>query len=103
MWLLSNILGTMSEQNFEILVENKTLVDCVCEHALTSTDYSVRKEALVAIYNMCENHNSKYMPRIMPRNPQEAFFSMLSRCETCDPYTLQVAISFCTLLCEKYG
>ncbi|TNV80522.1 hypothetical protein FGO68_gene17177 [Halteria grandinella] len=103
LWLLSNILGTTSEQNFEIMVENKVLVDCVCSLANSSTDYGVRKEALVTIYNMCENYQSKYLPRIMPRNPQEAFFTMLNHYETCDPYTLQVVVSFCTLICEKYG
>lgn len=102
MWLLSNILGGASRESFEILLENKHLVDKVCEIAL-SREYALKKEALVVIYNMCENHGSAYMQKVMARNPQQAFFEAIHNYQGFDPYTLKVAISFCSLACEKYG
>ena len=104
LWLLSNILGGASRESFEILIENKHLVDKVCEIAVSrETAYALKKEALVVIYNMCENHGSAYMQKVMARNPQQAFFDTLLNYQVFDPYTLKVAISFCSLACEKYG
>lgn len=104
LWLLSNILGGASRESFEILLENKHLVDKVCEIAVSrETGYPVKKEALVVIYNMCENHGSSYMQKVMARNPQQAFFDTILNYQAFDPYTLKVAISFCSLACEKYG
>lgn len=71
LWVLSNLLGESSQENFEILLENKALVDRVCEIASSKeVDSSVKKEALVVIYNMCENHGNKYLNKVMLRNPQ---------------------------------
>ena len=39
----------------------------------------------------------------MMRNPTEAFFKMLQGYEICDPYTLQICLSYCSLICEKLG
>jgi len=58
----------------------------------------------VAVYNLCENHNNKYLGRVMQRNnPELGFFEVLRNYHLFDPYHLKVAVSFCSLICEKYG
>lgn len=64
LWVLSNILGGPSEHNFEIILENKSLIDLIIAHA-NSQEYQIKKEALVVLYNLCENHCNKYMPKVM--------------------------------------
>ncbi len=104
LWLLSNILGCDSEQNFEIILENKSLIEKISELAHLSPDFQVRREALVCLYNLCENFNSKYLGKVMQKgNPSSAFFDVISNYMAYDPYTVMVAISFCSLICEKYG
>jgi len=68
-----------------------------------SQDYLVKKEALVTLYNLCENHNNKYLSKVMSKDPSPAFFGVLKNYFSCDPYLLKIAISYCSLLCEKYG
>lgn len=62
--MLSNILGGPSEHNFEFILDNRNLLDQIIELA-NSTDYQVKKEALITLYNLCENHNNKYLPKVM--------------------------------------
>ena len=62
-------MGGASEPNFEVIFEIKGLVDRICYIASTTTDPKTREEALVNIYNMCENHGSKYFEKVMLRNP----------------------------------
>jgi len=65
--------------------------------------YQIKKEAMVAVYNMCENHQSKFLQKVMQFNPLKSYIDILNNYYNCDPYLLQVAISFCSLICEKYG
>ena len=66
-------------------------------------EYQVRKEALVALYNLCENHNSKYMMQVMDKHPESAFFEAIRRYEIYDAFTLKIIVSFISLACEKFG
>lgn len=34
---------------------------------------------------------------------QKAFFNVFERYDACDPYLIKIALSFCSLICEKYG
>lgn len=65
LWILGNLLGGPSEQICEIVLETQGLLDRILELCSQQTDYHVRSEALVALYNLCENHNSKYLPRVI--------------------------------------
>ena len=69
-------------------------MQAICDLALNNSDYSVRKEALVILYNLCENHSNKYLGRVMHYTPQQAFFNVLSRYDLCEPYLIKIAISF---------
>ncbi len=100
--MLSNILGGPSDHNFEIILENKSLLDLIIAHAY-SQDYQVKKEALVVLYNLCENHQNRYMAKVMVSDPAPAFFGVLKNYFSCDPYLLKLAISFCSLFCLKFG
>ncbi|CDW78857.1 importin subunit alpha-2-like [Stylonychia lemnae] len=101
LWVLSNILAGPSEHNFEFILENKNLLEQII-HIASSQDYQVKKEALVTLYNLCENHQNRYLQKVMSKNPSQAFFQVLQNYFTCDPYLLKVSISFCSLICEKY-
>lgn len=102
LWVLSNILGGPSEHNFDIILENKGLLDLIVAHA-HSHDYQTKKEALVVLYNLCENHQNRYMVKVMGSDPAPAFFGVLKNYFSCDPYLLKLAISFCSVYCQKYG
>ena len=103
LWVLSNILGLHSEANFEIIMSTNGLVERLINLAGPDSEYHVRKEALVAVYNLCENHNSKYLDKIMLKHPEAPFFEALRRFETYDAYSLKIIISFVLLVCEKFG
>lgn len=78
-------------------------MQAICDLALNNSDYSVRKEALVILYNLCENHSNKYLGRVMHYSPQQAFFNVLSRYDLCEPYLIKIAISFCSIICVQCG
>lgn len=103
LWVLSNILGLHSEANFEIIMSTSGLVERLIHLAGPDSEYHVRKEALIAVYNLCENHNSKYLDKIMVKHPEAPFFEALRRYQTYDPYSLKIIISFVLLVCEKFG
>lgn len=63
----------------------------------------MRTEALVCLYNLCENHSNKYLPIVIAKHPETVFIDVLQNYETHDPYTLKIALSFLSLICEKYG
>lgn len=63
----------------------------------------MKKEAMVTVYNMCENHQSKFLQKVMQFNPLKSYIDILNNYYNCDPYLLQVGISFLSLICEKYG
>ena len=100
LWVLSNILGGPSEDNFEFILENKNLLQQIVKLS-SCNDYQVRKEALVTLYNLCENHNNKYLSKVLQQDPSQAFFSVLQHYQDYDPYMLKIAISYCSLICEK--
>eukprot|EP00347_Sterkiella_histriomuscorum_P013623 403364010 len=101
LWVLSNILAGPSEHNFEFILENKNLLQQIINLA-KSQDYLVKKEALVTLYNLCENHENRYLQKVMQKDPSSAFFSVLKNYFSSDPYLLKIAISYCSLICEKY-
>ncbi len=65
LWVLGNLLGGQSEQICEIIIHNKDLFKRIMELSSQQVDFSVRTEALVCIYNICENHKSKYLPMVI--------------------------------------
>jgi len=64
LWVLSNILGGPSVHNFEIILDNKNLLCLIVEHAF-ALDISIKQEALVVLYNLCANHDHKYMNKVI--------------------------------------
>lgn len=102
LWVFSNIVGAVDDTTFGSLLKAQHLIGVVCELAHSSDDLAIRKEALIAIHNMCECNNQALLPAVMTFNPQEAYFNILAHYQDCDPYTLQIALSFCSLICEKY-
>jgi hypothetical protein len=58
---------------------------------------------LVALYNLCENHSSKFLLKVMQKHPETVFIDVIRNYDTHDPYNLKVAISFLSLICEKFG
>lgn len=60
LWVLSNILGGPSEHPFEFLIDNKTLLNCLVQLG-QHPEYAIKKEALICMYNLCENHGNKYL------------------------------------------
>mmetsp|Transcript_40395 Transcript_40395/g.29760 ORF Transcript_40395/g.29760 Transcript_40395/m.29760 type:complete len:120 (-) Transcript_40395:165-524(-) len=101
LWLLSVLLASASEECCEVVAVNKFLMDQLALLA-TNGDYQIKKEALVVIYNLCENHDHKFLPRVLNHDVVPAFSSVLNNysMQFTDAYTLQVAISFFGLLCE---
>lgn len=94
-------MGGTSEHNFEFIVENKDLLERLvqlCDHE----SYMIRKEAMVTIYNLCENHNSKYLSKVIAKDPTIPFYKVLQNYDKCDPYLIKIALSYCCLICEKY-
>ncbi len=78
-------------------------MDRLIELAHPESDYQVRKEAFVTLYNLCENHNSKYLMKVMSKHPEAPFFEALRHFEIFDAYTLKIIISFISLVCEKFS
>ena len=39
----------------------------------------------------------------MAKNPSPAFFAIIQNYAACDPYLIKVALSYCQLICEKFG
>jgi hypothetical protein len=59
----------------------------------------VKSEALICLYNVCENHNSKNLRN--EENLIRAYLSVVEDYRANSPYILQIAISFCSLIAEK--
>ena len=96
-------MGGQSEQICEIIIHTKNLFKRILELSSQATDFSVRTEALVCLYNICENHNSKYLPLVISYHPESVFIDVLQNYQNHDPYTLKISISFLSLICEKFG
>ena len=43
------------------------------------------------------------MPIVISKHPETVFIDVLQNYETHDPYTLKIALSFLSLICEKFG
>ena len=77
LWLLSIVYASASELEifYDQILKN-----------VSSLDYSVKSEALICLYNICENHNSKSL-----RSDEilfEAFISVVTDHKTNSPYIL---------------
>lgn len=103
LWVLGNLLGGESEQACEIVIHTKNVFERIIELCSQQTDFQVRTQALVCLYNLCENHQNKYLPIVIAKHPETVFIDVLQNYETHDPYTLKIALSFLSLICEKYG
>jgi hypothetical protein len=90
LWLLSIIYASATEL---FVFYDQILANT------NSQDYSVKSEALICLYNICENHSSKNL-----RNDErlfEVYVSVVRDFKANSPYILQIAISFCSLIAEK--
>lgn len=62
------MLAGPSEHAFEILLDNKNLLEQIIVLA-KHPEYQVKSEALICLYNLCENHQNKYLPKVMAKHP----------------------------------
>jgi hypothetical protein len=86
-FILSNVFASKHVENAEFITESSSLLNQICLIALKS-DYPVRKEALVALFNLGENHNSQFLSKLLQEGALEAFTSVLTSYQHWDPYHL---------------
>ena len=90
LWLLSIIYASATELE---IFHDQILKN------VQSMDYSVKSEALICLYNICENHGSKNL--LNDEKLFEAYISVVTDFKSNSPYILQIGLSFCSLIAEK--
>ena len=104
LWLLGLIFASSDEKvtNLSTKILPKIIEN---SHKLKNPDFGSRSEAMICLYNLFSNFESRVFIQFLKENENheilfESFAELLKPESVSSPYLLQISLSFWCLLCE---